>query len=237
MPKIAERVFQLGTETALDVLVKARALEARGRRVIHLEVGEPDFPTPAHIVEAGMRALREGRTRYGPAPGSPELREALSDHLRERGVVANPDRVLVAPGAKPILFYALLATVSPGDEVLVPDPGFPIYPSMVRFCGGVAVPVPPPLGGGRALGMAVLERSVTARTRVVVLNSPSNPTGATIPDDDLRRLAAIATRHDLWIVPAEIHRRISYGAAPASIAAPPRAIERTVVAPAFSHAY
>ncbi len=121
----ADMSIELGTESALDVLLKAKTLEARGRSVIHLEVGDPDFPTPAHIVEAGIRALRDGRTRYGPAPGSPELREALSDPLRERGAAATPDQVLVAPGAKPVLFYALLATISPGDEVLVPDPGFP----------------------------------------------------------------------------------------------------------------
>src|SRR3954462_13190463 len=140
MPQIASRVFELGTENALDVLLKAKALEAKGRSVIHLEVGEPDFPTPPHIVEAGIRALRDGRTRYGPAPGSPELREALAEHLRERGAQAAADRVLVTPGAKPILFYGLLAVVSPGDEVIVPDPGFPIYASMVRFARGVPVP-------------------------------------------------------------------------------------------------
>src|SRR5437868_2704593 len=131
MPRIAERVLQLGTETALDVMLKARALEARGRRVIHLEVGEPDFPTPEHIVEAGVRALRDGHTRYGPPAGLPELREAIHP--------AAPDRVVVAPGAKPLIFYGILATIAPGDEVLVPDPGFPIYESMVRFCGGTPV--------------------------------------------------------------------------------------------------
>jgi aspartate aminotransferase len=237
MPQIASRVFELGTESALDVLLRARALEARGRSVIHLEVGEPDFPTPPHIVEAGIRALRDGRTRYGPAPGSPDLREALSEHLRERGVDASPDRVLVAPGAKPVLFYALLATISPGDEVLIPDPGFPIYPSMVRFCGGVPVPVPPRLVEGRAMDLDVLERSLTPRTRVVVLNSPSNPTGAAIPEDDLRRLAAIAHERDLWIVSDEIYRRISYGAVPGSIAALPGMGERTIVVDGFSKAY
>src|SRR5256885_15518512 len=161
MPRAASRLFELGTESALDVLLKARALEARGRSVIHLEVGEPDFPTPPHIVEAGIRALRDGKTRYGPAPGSPALREAICDHLREsRGIQASIDRVLVAPGAKPILFYGLLACVSPGDEVLIPDPGFPIYASMVRFCGGVPVPVPALLTERRALDLEALERAV-----------------------------------------------------------------------------
>src|ERR1700730_18109677 len=145
MPRIAERVSQLGTETALDVFVKAKALEARGRDVIHLEVGEPDFPTPGHIVEAGIRARREGQPRYGPPGGVPEWREALCEDLRARGVGADAYRILVAPGAKPIIFYGILATVSPGDEVLIPDPGFPIYASMVRFCGGVPVAVAPRL--------------------------------------------------------------------------------------------
>jgi aspartate/methionine/tyrosine aminotransferase len=237
MPQIASRVFELGTESALDVLLKAKALEARGRKVIHLEVGEPDFPTPQHIVEAGIRALRDGRTRYGPAPGSLDLREALAEHLRDRGATATPDRVLVTPGAKPILFFALLAVVSPGDEVLIPDPGFPIYSSMVRFCHGIPVPVPPRLSDGRALDMDALERSIGPRTRVVVFNSPSNPTGATVPDDDLRRLAMLAQRHDLWVIADEIYRRISFGDPPRSIAALPGMDERTIIVDGFSKAY
>jgi aspartate aminotransferase len=237
MPQIASRVFELGTESALDVLVKAKALEARGRKVIHLEVGEPDFPTPPHIVEAGIRALLDGRTRYGPAPGSLDLREALVEHLRERGAEATPDRVLVTPGAKPILFYALLAVVSPGDEVIIPDPGFPIYSSMVRFARGVPVPVPPRLSEGRALDLDLLERAITPRTRAIIFNSPANPTGAIVPDDDLRRLAALSQKHDLWMLADEIYRRISYGETPGSIAALPGMDERTVIIDGFSKAY
>src|SRR4051812_1539482 len=242
MPQIASRVFELGTESALDVLVKARALEARGRSVIHLEVGEPDFPTPPHIVEAGIRALRDGKTRYGAAPGSPALREAICDHLREsRAIQAGIDRILVAPGAKPILFYGLLASVRPGDEVLIPDPGFPIYASMVRFCGGTPVPVPPrlvPENEARALDMDALERAITARTRMVIFNAPSNPTGAILPPDDLRRLAALCERHDLWVMSDEIYRRISYGKTPpGSIAALPGMAERTILVDGFSKCY
>ncbi|HEY2029371.1 MAG TPA: pyridoxal phosphate-dependent aminotransferase [Myxococcales bacterium] len=237
MPQIASRVFELGTESALDVLLKAKALEARGRTVIHLEVGEPDFPTPPHIVEAGIRALRDGRTRYGPAPGSLELREALAEHLRERGAAATPDRVLVTPGAKPILFYALLAVVSPGDEVIIPDPGFPIYSSMVRFARGVPIPVPPKLSQGRALDLDLLEEAITPRTRAIIFNSPANPTGAIVPDDDLRRLAALAQKHDLWVLADEIYRRISYGTTPSSIAALPGMDERTIIIDGFSKAY
>ncbi|HXN83671.1 MAG TPA: pyridoxal phosphate-dependent aminotransferase [Myxococcales bacterium] len=241
MPRIAERVSQLGTETALDVLIKARALEARGRTVIHLEVGEPDFPTPGHIVEAGVRALRDGHTRYGPPAGQPELREAICTELFEsRGVRAGPERIVVAPGAKPLVFYGILAAVSPGDEVLIPDPGFPIYASMVRFCGGVPVAVPPrltPEDDARALDLDALERAITPRTRMVIFNAPSNPTGAVVPPDDLRRLAALSQRHDLWVMADEIYRRISYGPPPGSIAALPGMDERTIVVDGFSKSY
>jgi aspartate/methionine/tyrosine aminotransferase len=241
MPSIAERVFQLGTETALDVMAKAHALEARGRSVIHLEVGEPDFPTPGHIVEAGVRALRDGYTRYGPPAGLPELREAICAELLEsRGLRAGPERIVVAPGAKPLIFFGILAAVSPGDEVLIPDPGFPIYASMVRFCGGVPVPVPPrlfPEDDARALDLDALERAITPRTRMVIFNAPSNPTGAVVPPDDLRRLANLSERHDLWVMADEIYRRISYGEPPGSIAALPGMGERTIVVDGFSKCY
>src|SRR5438105_14788129 len=207
MPKIASSVGMLGTETALDVLVKARAVEARGRKVIHLEVGEPDFPTPAHIVEAGVRALRDGYTRYGAPGGSQTLREAICEHLLERGVQANPEHVLVTPGAKPNLFYGFLATISPGDEVLIPDPGFPIYASMVRFCGATPIPVPPRLDQGLALDLDVLERAITTRTRMVVFHSPSNPTGAVVPEADLPRLAALGERRGLRATAGEVAPR------------------------------
>src|SRR5438309_488170 len=237
MPRAASRVGLLGTETALDVLVKARAVEARGRQVIHLEVGEPDFPTPGHIVEAGVRALRDGYTRYGAPGGSQTLREAICEHLAERGVRASPEHVLVTPGAKPNLFYGFLATLSPGDEVLVPDPGFPIYASMVRFCGATPIPVPPRLDQGLALDLDVLERAITPRTRMVVFNSPSNPTGAVVPEADLRRLAALAERHDLWVMADEIYRRVCYGVDSPSIAALPGMLERTILVDGFSKAY
>ena len=237
MPRPAARVESLGTETALDVLLKARAVEARGRKVIHLEVGEPDFPTPAHIVEAGVRGLRDGHTRYGPPAGIPELREAIAEHLAERGVQASPEHVLVAPGAKPILFFGFLATLAPGDEALVPDPGFPIYASMVRFCGATPVSVPPRLLEGRALDLDALERAITPRTRMVVFNSPSNPTGAVVPSADLQRLAALAVKHDLWVMADEIYRRIRYGEEAPSIAALPGMRDRTIVVDGFSKAY
>src|SRR5215813_516027 len=237
MPRIAERVTSLLTETAMDVLVKARAVEARGRKVIHLEVGEPDFPTPQHIVEAGVRALRDGKTRYGPPSGLPGLREAICEELSTRGVRAHPDHVLVAPGAKPILLYGFLATLSPGDEVLIPDPGFPIYASVVRFCGATPISIPPRLEHGRALDLDAVEKAITPRSKMIVFNSPSNPTGAVVPEDDLRRLAALAQRHDLWVMTDEIYRRIRYGGELPSIAALPGMPDRTIVADGFSKTY
>ncbi len=237
MPQFASRVESLGSETALDVLLQARAVEARGRQVIHLEVGEPDFPTPPHIVEAGIRALREGKTRYGDPAGSLPLREAICEHLAARGVRAQPDRVLVTPGAKPSLFYGFLATLSPGDEVLIPDPGFPIYPSVVRFCGATPVSVPPRLEEGRALDIDALERAITPRTRMIVFNSPSNPTGAVVPEPDLRRLAGLAERHDLWVMADDVYRRIKYLEEVPSIAALPGMLERTILVDSFSKAY
>ena len=231
MLHLAARVHSLGTETALDVLLKARALEARGRRVLHLEVGEPDFPTPEHIVEAGVRALRDGHTRYGPPAGLPELREAICEELLRRGVRAGIDQVLVCAGAKPAILYGLLAVIEPGDEVLVPDPGFPIYASVVRFCGGVPVLVPA-LDG---FDLDAAERAVTPRTRMIVFNSPGNPTGAVV--HHLPRLAALAQRHDLWVMADDIYRRINYSIEPPCIAALPGMAERTILVDGFSKAY
>ena len=237
MPQIPSRVGVLATESAMDVLVKARAVEARGRQVIHLEVGEPDFPTPEHIVEAGVRAIREGHTRYCAPGGVTPLREAICEHLVERAVVAGPDQVLVAPGTKPILFYGFLLTLSPGDEALIPDPGFPVYASMTRFCGAKPVSIPPLLAQGRAVDVDALERAITPRTRLIVFNSPSNPTGAMVPADDLRRIARLAERHDLWVMSDEIYRRIRYSDDAPSIAALPGMIERTIIADGFSKSY
>ena len=237
MPALAPRLLQLASETALDVLVRARALEARGRNVLHLEVGEPDFPTPPHIVEAGIRAIRDGHTRYGPPAGLPALREAIAEHLLERGVRAGPEQILVTPGAKPHVFYGILATVAPGDEVILPDPGFPIYASMVRFCGGVPVPVGPDLPNGRALNPDEVEAAITPKTKLIIFNSPANPTGAGVPLEDLQRLAALAERHDLWVMADEIYRRITYGAPPPSIASLPGMAERTIIVDGFSKSY
>src|SRR5205085_11984427 len=238
MRDLSSRMAALGTETAFDVLARARALEAQGRRVLHLEIGEPDFPTPKHIVEAGIRALRDGHTRYGPPPGLPALREAICERLAaERGVQATPDEVVVTPGAKPILFFAILATVGPGDEVLVPDPGFPIYESVVRFAGARAVPVPLRADLGYALDVEAAEKLVTARTRLIIFNTPGNPTGGMVAPRELQRIGALAERHDLWVIADEIYGRIHYEEQHTSLAALPGMRERVVLADGFSKAY
>jgi len=238
MRDLASRMADLGTETAFDVLARARALEAQGRRVLHLEIGEPDFPTPPHVVEAGIRALRDGHTRYGPPPGLPALREAICERmLAERGVRSTPDEVVVTPGAKPILFLALLATVGPGDEVLVPDPGFPIYESVVRFAGARVVPVPVREESDFSFDVDAAERLVTPRTRMLIFNSPANPTGGATTPGDLERIAALAERHDLWVIADEIYARISYGETHQSMAALPGMRERVILSDGFSKAY
>jgi aspartate/methionine/tyrosine aminotransferase len=234
----ADRMQNLGTETAFEVLVKAKALEAKGRHVVHLEIGEPDFRTPPNIVEAGVRALRDGMTRYGPSAGLPELREAICESLwTTRRVKATPDQVVVTPGAKPIIFFGILATVNPGDEVLVPDPGFPIYESVVRFAGGIPRPVPLLESNGFALDLAALERLVTPRTRLLVFNSPANPTGGVIPPADLERIAAFAERHDLFVMADEIYSQILYEGTHASIAALDGLSARTILIDGFSKTY
>ena len=238
MRDLSSRMADLGTETAFDVLARARALEAQGRRVLHLEIGEPDFPTPKHIVEAGIRALRDGHTRYGPPPGLPALREAICERLlAERGVRASPDEVVVTPGAKPILFLAILATVGAGDEVLVPDPGFPIYESVVRFAGARVVPVPVREQSAFSIDIDAAEQLVTPRTRMLIFNSPANPTGGATTARDLERIATLAERHDLWVIADEIYARISYEEPHRSIAALPGMRDRVILSDGFSKAY
>ena len=238
MGRLANRMADLGTETAFDVLARTRVLEAQGKRVLHLEIGEPDFPTPPHVVEAGIRALRDGATKYGPPPGLPQLREAVCERvLQDVGVRATPDEVVITPGAKPILFLAILATVGPGDEVLCPDPGFPIYESVVRFAGAKAVPVPLHPDRGYAIDVDAAERLVTSRTRLIIFNSPGNPTGGMVAPRELERIGALAQRHDLWVIADEIYGRIHYEEQHTSLAALPGMRERVVLADGFSKAY
>src|ERR1700720_961430 len=179
-------------ESAFEVLVRARALEATGRNVIHLEIGEPDFPTPAHIAEAAKTALDEGWTHYGPTQGYPELREAVAAHVSStRGISVGPQHVSIVPGGKPIIFFPMLALLEPGDEVIYPNPGFPIYESMIRFLGATPVPIPLEEKRGFSFDLDRFRDSLSGRTKMVVLNSPENPTGGVIPYDDLKAIAGL----------------------------------------------
>src|SRR2546425_971067 len=204
MAELSVSLDRLGTETAFEVLARAKALEASGRRVIHLEIGEPDFETPAHIVEAGVKALRDGHTHYCPAPGLPALRDACAEHLsRHRGLAIDPARVLVAPGAKPFLFFGVLATCDPGDEVIYPNPGFPIYESVIRWAGATPVPLPIVEERGFAFSADDLAQRLTPRTKLVILNSPANPTGGIVERELNVEIARVLAEHRCWILSDE----------------------------------
>jgi aspartate/methionine/tyrosine aminotransferase len=236
--RLAERMGRLGTETAFDVLVRARALEAEGRDVIHLEIGEPDFDSPAPVVTAGQGAIGRGETHYGPAAGLPELREAIAGWLeRSRDVRVDPSQVIVTPGAKPIIFYTALALLEPGDEAIVPDPGFPIYESMVRYTG--ATPVPWPLREERDFRPvpADLDRLLSPRTRLVILNSPHNPTGGVLTGDDLDESARLLRDRDLVVLSDEIYGQMLYEGEHESIATRPGMAEKTVILDGFSKTF
>ncbi len=229
---------RLGTETAFEVLSRARQLEAQGRHVLHLEIGEPDFPTPRHIQEAAIRALEEGYTRYTPAAGLPELREAIARSVsRTRGIPVDPEEVVVTPGAKPILAFGILALVDPGDEVIYPDPGFPIYESVIRWAGGHPVPLALREENGFRVDPEVLRRLVTPRTRLLILNSPHNPCGSVLEQADLSAIAEICLEHDLFVLSDEIYSRIRYDGAHHSIASLPGMRERTLLLDGFSKTY
>ena len=204
--RLAERMGRLGTESAFEVLAKAKALEAAGQTIVHLEIGEPDFPTAGHIVEAAVEALRTGHTHYVPAPGIPALREAVAAFLERTGRMrVPPDRVVVTPGAKPIMFFTILALAGPGDEVLYPDPGFPMYESITSFAGAVPVPVPLRESNGFRIDVAELERLITPRTRLLIINSPHNPCGSALTPEDCAAIAGLAQRHDLVVLSDEVY--------------------------------
>ena len=239
--KLAERMGRLGTETAFSVLAKAKALEAQGHDIIHLEIGEPDFATPAHVVEAGCRALREGHTHYTPTAGIPELRAAIAaDVGRSRGVDVRPEQVVVTPGGKPIMFFAILALVDEGDEVLLPNPAFPIYESMVEFAGGRPVFVPLRQENGFRFDLGEFSAGLSEKTRLVILNSPANPTGGVLTAEDIAGLAEILReRPDVFVLSDEIYSRLIYSERFASIASEPGLGPdgRTIILDGFSKTY
>ena len=236
---IAGRMNGLGTESAFEVLAKAKALEAQGKEIVHLEIGEPDFDTPAHIVAAGVEALRQGYTHYGPAPGLPELREAIARNSREvRSIDTNPSHVVVTPGAKPIMFFTILALAEPGVEVIYPNPGFPIYESMINFSG--ATPVSMPLLGDLDYhpDLDDLAGKINDRTRLLILNSPENPCGSALTQAEIRRIAELVQEHDgLYVLADEIYKDILYGGEHHSIATMPGMEQRTIILDGFSKSY
>jgi aspartate/methionine/tyrosine aminotransferase len=235
---LAAGLARLGTETAFEVLARARALEEQGRRVIHLEIGEPDFTTPRFIVEAGAQALLDGHTHYCPAPGLPVLREACAAHLsHHRGLPIVPGRVLIAPGAKPFLFFGVLATCDPGDEVIYPNPGFPIYESVIRWVGATPVPLPLHEEAGFAFGAQDLADRLTPRTRLVILNSPANPTGGIVPRELNIDIATVLAKHDCWILSDEVYSELLYDGEHDTIASHEDLLDRTILLDGFSKTF
>jgi len=233
--KLANRMSRIGTESAFEVLRRARSLEAQGRSIIHLEIGEPDFETPKHIVEAGKAALDQGFTHYGPTQGLPELRTAIASYVsRTREIEVGPERVTVVPGGKPIMFFPMMALLEEGDEAIYPNPGFPIYESMIKFSGATPVPYPS-LESGTLVEN--IRSKITPRTRLVVLNSPQNPTGGVISANEIRALADLLRDRDILILSDEIYSRIYFGEKPLSIASLPGMLDKTIILDGFSKTY
>jgi aspartate/methionine/tyrosine aminotransferase len=229
---------RLGTETAFEVLAKAKALEARGRDIVHLEIGEPDFATPSNIVEAAKRALDDGYTHYGPSAGLFELREAIAaDVARTRAISVNPDQVIVTPGAKPIMFFLMLCCLDEGDEVLYPDPGFPTYESVASFVDARPVPLPLREENQFRLDVDDLAERLSPRTRMLILNSPQNPTGSVLTQGDLERIAALVAGTDIVVLSDEVYRNIIYSGEAPSIASLPGLGQQTVILDGFSKTY
>jgi aspartate aminotransferase len=236
--KLASRMSRLGTESAFEVLAKAKALEAAGTPVIHLEIGEPDFDTPAHITEAARSALERGMTHYVPAPGIPELRTAVAAALARDGrMQTTPDRVIVTPGAKPIMFFAILALCEEGDEVLYPDPGFPMYASIAAFAGATPVPVPLREENGFTVDPEELASLVTPRTKLLILNSPHNPCGSALDRAQVEAIAEIAIKNDLTVLSDEVYWALRYGGEHHSVLDVPGMAERTILLDGWSKTY
>jgi aspartate/methionine/tyrosine aminotransferase len=237
--QLARRMSRLGTETAFEVLNKARALEAQGKSIVHLEIGEPDFDTPANVVDAGIDALRKGWTHYGPSAGLPELRQALAEYVsRTRGVKVTPDEVVVVPGGKPIIFFTILALVDDGDEVIYPNPGFPIYESMINYVGGRAIPIHLKEDRDFAFDVDELAALITDRTRLIILNSPQNPTGGVLERRDIEQIAEAIGDRNIMILSDEIYSRLLFdGGQHFSIMSVPGMQERTILLDGFSKTY
>jgi aspartate aminotransferase len=237
--QLARRMSRLGTETAFEVLNKARALERQGKSVIHLEIGEPDFDTPSNVVEAGVDALRKGWTHYGPSAGLPELRQALAEYVsRTRAVKVTSDEVVVVPGGKPIIFFVILSLIDEGDEVIYPNPGFPIYESMINYVGGRAIPIQLREERDFSLDVTELASLITDHTKLIILNSPQNPTGGVLERRDIEQIAKAIGDRNILVLSDEIYSRLLFdGAQHFSIMSVPGMQERTILLDGFSKTY
>jgi aspartate aminotransferase len=236
--RLAGRMSRLGTETAFEVLNRARALEKQGKEIIHLEIGEPDFDTPQNVVEAGIAALRKGWTHYGPSAGLPELRQAIAEYVsRTRNVPVSPDEVVVVPGGKPIIFFTILALIESGDEVIYPNPGFPIYESMVNYSVGTGVPIPLREDRDFSIDVKELASLINDHTRLIILNSPHNPTGGILTKKDIFEIAEAIGDRNILVLSDEIYSRLIYDGAHFSIMSVPGFKERTILLDGFSKTY
>jgi len=234
----SKRMDRLGTETAFDVLAEVNKLKAEGRDIVSFSIGEPDFDTPRNIVDAAIAALNRGETHYNPSAGLPPLREALAKYISEsRGIPVTPEQVCVTPGAKPIIFHTVLSVVDEGDEVIYPSPGFPIYESLINYIGAKAVPMPLLESKNFSLDVEHFERIINDKTKLVILNSPNNPTGGIIPQADLEVIAGLARKHDAWVLSDEVYCQMVYDRPFASIASLPGMAERTLIIDGCSKTY
>ena len=235
---LAERMNRLGTETAFEVLSKANKMQADGREIIHLEIGEPDFDTPRNIIDAAINALNNGFTHYGPSAGMPETRKVFADFIsRDRGVDVGPDNIVVTPGAKPILFFSILALVNAGDEVIYPNPGFPIYESVINFVGAKPVPIPLREEKEFSFDLNEMKELVNEKTKLIILNSPHNPTGGNLTPEDMKGVADLAIEHDAWILSDEVYSKMVYDGEHVSIYDYPEAMDRTILLEGHSKTY
>ena len=236
--KLAQRMSHLGTETAFEVLARAKQLEKEGKEIVHLEIGEPDFNTPQNITDAAIEALKEGYTHYGPSAGLPELREVIARYVADtRKILVDPDEVVVTPGGKPIMFFSILALVDEGDEVIYPNPGFPIYESVIEFLGAKPIPIQLREENDFRLDIDELKKLVTPKTKLIIINSPQNPTGGILTLEDLKAIADIAISKNIQVLSDEIYSRILYEGKHHSIASLPDMKERTIILDGLSKTY
>jgi aspartate aminotransferase len=235
---LAKRMQRLGTETAFEVLARAKALEAQGRDVVHLEIGEPDFDTPKNIIDKAVEALRSGYTHYGPAAGMPEVRKTFAEYIAtDRGIDVGPDNVVIVPGGKPIIYFPLTALIDPGDEVIYPNPGFPIYESVINFLEGKAIPLKLSEEKDFSFDIEDLKGLVSEKTKLLIINSPQNPTGGVLSSSDLDAIAELAVKFDFWVLSDEIYSKIIYEGTFDSISTRPGMLERTIILDGHSKTY